>query len=149
MTLNTWLFRSTVFQAGSEQTRQATPEFDPFEVTARGLVGKDNALALARLRIDIEQELLRISSKRGQDTSIYKGNISLMVANLAQSALLPSLEARQLNEVIKVCNQAVHGNNISDKDAEAVVIAGSSLLNKVREIAAPDDYSQTNYSSTP
>ena len=51
-----------------------------------------------------------------------------MVYQLANQELLPQGISGPIQEVIAICNRAVHGEEIRERDAKAIVHIGSKLL---------------------
>jgi hypothetical protein len=51
-----------------------------------------------------------------------------MVYQLANQEILPQGISSPIREVIAICNRAVHGENIREKDATDIVDIGTSLL---------------------
>ena len=102
------------------------------EITPTQLVGVDNALSLAKLRIDVEQELRRIA--RDQKVVLPERPLSPLVLSehLFTRKILTANQHLALKEIVRVCNQGVHGAEIDNETAFSVVSAGEQLLQQLR-----------------
>jgi hypothetical protein len=100
-------------------------------LTPDQLVGGDNALALARLRIDLEAELRRIAhqSKVAGPDRLY--GIAHLINELFTAGVLPAEFLGPLKEVVDVCNRGIHGMEIPDELAASVVRIGNQLLDSL------------------
>jgi hypothetical protein len=100
----------------------------PWDLSAGQLVGVDNALALARLRMDVERELRRIAGEAQIDLSIRPVGITGLARELVSKQVLPAALLGTLQEITGICNKAIHGTEVSDETAAAVVRVGAQLL---------------------
>lgn len=100
----------------------------PWELKTSELVGEDNSLALAKLRMDIERELRRIAEYSRIDISGHRLNIVNIAEELVSNEILPVDWLYTLKDVIRVCNSAVHGGEVSTETAATVVRVGNELL---------------------
>ena len=111
-----------------------------WELSANDLIGRDNALALAKLRIDLEQALDRICQtvKPQNKASTEKRIVSIMqmTRSLIEAGVLPDEILAPMQQVAAACNMAVHGGVVSDETAAAIVAAGSRLLELLEAIRA-------------
>src|SRR4051812_7574070 len=77
------------------------------EVRARDLVGIDNPLALAKVRLDMERELRRLVEET--NTPMRRaGSIPEYIRILMGEGILPPQLRGPLDEVARVANLAVH-----------------------------------------
>jgi len=108
-------------------------EVPVWAVTLGQLVGTDNALALAKLRMDLEQEVRRLAYDEGIDVGERPlGSILPLLGEMeAQEILAPGL-LTALRAVLDVCNQAVHGGKVSNEVTASVVRVGGELLSQLR-----------------
>jgi hypothetical protein len=114
------------------------------ELTPRGFVGQDNALALTYLRLELERLLIRIAKastvapERGAWSAVTLARV------LGTNGVLAPEVVRALLEILRVCNAAVHGASIADDTALAVVTTGEAMLAYLRDIAItnPDNHSK-------
>jgi hypothetical protein len=111
-----------------------SPQFSPWELTPATLIIEDPALALAKLRIDIEQELRRIAFKRDVLIDSRWVSIRRLVDTLVDREVLERKVAATINDVIPACNLAIHGGQITPETAEGVLSIGQDLLDILRTI---------------
>jgi hypothetical protein len=71
---------------GDHKTPNSLP---PWDLTAGQLIGADHALALARLRMDIERELRRIALETQIDLSLRSVGIKALARELVSKEVLP------------------------------------------------------------
>jgi len=96
------------------------------------LFEKDHALALARLRIDLERALgqLYASSVTGAKQKRPLGLIG-MIRILTQSGVLPPQLSYTIRDVIALCNRAIHGEYVRPVDARSILDIGIHVLQHV------------------
>jgi hypothetical protein len=121
---------------------RAIPEpGEPWDLDPRSLLLQDKHLALAKLRMELEQELRRIAFRMEINVPGHYTS-SLIAKTLVAKSVLPSSVIPGLTEVVKACNQAVHGFDVPHSTAVEVVEIGTDLLNRLRliapEVAASD-----------
>ena len=115
--------------AAGERTRSNESKGLPlWDLSASQLIGVDNALALARLRIDLERELRGIAHEVQIDLSIRPVGITRLTEELIHKEVLPAVFLETLREVATVCNRGIHGEKISDDLAASVLRVGDQLL---------------------
>lgn len=112
-----------------ERDRFARPTWD---LTPGQLVGTDNALALARLRIELEGELRRIALEAGIALSERTLGIANLARELVTAKILPAEFLEPLREVSDVCSRGIHGIEIPDDLAASVTRVGSQLTERLR-----------------
>jgi uncharacterized protein YutE (UPF0331/DUF86 family) len=95
----------------------------PFETfnmsTVKETIDSDHILALASLRIEIEKKL-RLAAKffkLGND----KSTLSEIIEALLGNGILRAEQVSALRKIIGMCNKAVHGYNISKREAKDIV----------------------------
>ena len=98
------------------------------EPTAEDLVGRDNALALAKLRMDIEAKLRKVAESNNIDPRQVSLGPMWLGQDLARRGILPMDLLAVMNDVIKTCNSAIHGAEVTNDDAYRIVDAGRRLL---------------------
>ena len=113
----------------TEQPQEKTPEIENTVSSIVQLVDSDPVIALAKLRIELEKIITKLYG-RIQKESDQKRPFSLgkMVYQLTNQELLPQGISGPIREVIAICNRAVHGEEIRERDAKAIVDIGTSLL---------------------
>ena len=114
------------FPAGGDHKVQSS--LPPWDLSASQMIGTDNALALARLRMDIERQLRRIALETQIDLSLRPFGIKGLARELVGKQVLPVTLMGPLEEVTKICNFAIHGGKVADDVAAAVVRVGGQLV---------------------
>jgi len=96
------------------------------------LVDTDHIVALAKLRIELEKILNKIFRLTQTSKTINK-NLPLgkIIQILNNQELLPKNISGPIREVIAICNRAIHGEDIREKDAKAIVDIGTSILDNL------------------
>ena len=107
---------------------------EPWDLSLGQLVGLDNSLALAKLRMELEQELRHIAYNNQTDISSRPLGITGIAQELASREILPPAWLGALKEITHVCNQAVHGTEIPDDTTASVVRVGGQLLEQLRSV---------------
>jgi hypothetical protein len=116
----------------------------PWDLSASQLVGIDNALALARLRIDIERELRRIAYESHIDVSTRPAGAISFARELARKGILPTALLTPLQEVVTICSRAIHGHDdFPNELASAVLRVGGQLLEELRPLPVARKNSET------
>jgi hypothetical protein len=103
----------------------------PWDLSLNQLVGTDNALALAKLRIEIERELRRIAYERGIDISTRPIGIMGIAEELVSKEAIPDACLTAIAIISKASNKAIHGVEISDDIAHSVIRIGGQMLEKL------------------
>lgn len=89
--------------------------------SAMNLVEQDPSLALAALRMEIER-ILRLAYQTLIDPELPgKYGISFIVKELHNEGVIGNYQQEALHQIIKLCNEAVHGGNVSIPDAIKVI----------------------------
>jgi hypothetical protein len=108
--------------------KYALKDVPRWEIKSSELVGEDNSLALAKLRMDLERELRRIAEYIGIDLSERRMILSNITQELESKKVLPAEWSYALRDIIDVCNRAVHGFEVPTETAATVVRTGNELL---------------------
>lgn len=97
------------------------------------LLNNDHVIALAKLRIELE----RIINNLYIVNVPFVTEFSLMkkIRTLQQKQVIDNRVSQLLFEVIKICNQAVHAQEVSKNQAEIIVDHGLWLLNQLSSIS--------------
>jgi hypothetical protein len=99
------------------------------------LVESDPILALAKLRIELEQTLTNLTritiGARPAGRVTWPLPLNVLVNALAASGTIPQDIADSCREVISLCSRAIHGEDIRRQDARSVADVGSSLLTRL------------------
>ena len=107
---------------------------EPWDLSLGQLVGSDNSLALAKLRMELERELRHIAYNNQTDISARPLGITRIAQELVSREILPPTWLGALKEITVVCNQAVHGTEVPDDIAASVVRVGGQLLEQLRSV---------------
>ena len=106
---------------------------EPWDLSIEGLVGLDNSLALAKLRMELEKELRRIAYN--SQLAIRSQTVIGLARELVSREILPATWRGPLYEITRVCNEAIHGGTqIPDDTADSVVRVGVQLLEQLRSV---------------
>lgn len=105
---------------------------EPWDLSLGQLVGSDNSLALAKLRMELERELRHIAYNNQTDISSRPLGVTGIAQELVARKILPPTWLGALKEITTVCNQAVHGTEVPDDIAASVVRVGGQLLEQLR-----------------
>lgn len=114
---------------------------EPWTLAPHQSVGQDDRLALARLRIEIERAIAQIAYLNGLDIKTQQRGTSYLVRELVAREILPRTWLTSIQDILKICNEAIHGVDVTDEVTESVVKAGELLLAQLRAIAL---HSQNN-----
>lgn len=93
---------------------------------SKELLVKDSTLALASLRIEIEKNLKAFSSKTNIENN-EKTSLRKIIQNLNKIGVLSNYHVEALNEILLVCNKAIHGTNVSDSEAKKIIDLAEQL----------------------
>ena len=107
---------------------------EPWDLSLGQLVGSDNSLALAKLRMELERELRHIAYNNQTDISSRPLGVTRIAQELVSRKILPPTWLGALKEITYVCNQAVHGTEVPDDIAASVVRVGGQLLEQLRSV---------------
>ena len=107
---------------------------EPWDLSLGQLVGSDNSLALAKLRMELERELRHIAYNHQTDISSRPLGVTGIARELVSRKILPPTWLGALKEITSVCNQAVHGTEVPDDIAASVVRVGGQLLEQLRSV---------------
>lgn len=110
----------------------SVPQPLPWDLSLNQLVGVDNSLALAQLRIEIERQLRRIAYEHKMDISIRPIGIVGLAQELVYREHIPAAWLGVLKEINTVCSRAIHGLEISDEQANSVLRVGGQMLEQLR-----------------
>lgn len=106
-------------------------------LTVEELVSRDPALGLAKLRMDLEQEVRRIYSSR-IDQPMRRGlSLGPMVRELETAGQLPRDISAPLLDVSALANRAIHGEFVPREVAEEIATVGLRVLEALRLLEGP------------
>lgn len=108
-----------------QQSQRAPAPVDPF-IAIRQLAATDPNLALVAFRIELERRLVSLAQRHGLATQ-RQGAGQLLRRLQANQAITPSV-ASGLAELLALCNQAVHGAEVSPGAAQWMLDVGPGVL---------------------
>lgn len=111
----------------------------PWELNPLQIVGVDNSLALAQLRVEIEQELrrfyfLELNGERPKSafTEWEPPSARRIIEDLELKGKMTDEWRREMDDVIATCDQAIHGKEIDTDQALWAIRRWERLLNQLR-----------------
>lgn len=108
---------------------------EPWGIEAEDLLGQDNSLALAKMRIDIERELKQIARFSGIESHISKLGLMTLSDELTKREILSPSIVSILRDILPVMNQSIHGKDVSIETASTIVRLGKKLLTILESIS--------------
>jgi hypothetical protein len=145
MSLISTISEATPNSGGSSPRRGQGPtaRSAPWDLAAGQLVGIDNALALARMRMDIETELRRLAHNAHLDLSFRPVGVVSLARELVDRRVVPARFLEALQDITKVCNRGIHGEEIPNDLVASVIRVGGELLEHLRVLpSTPSDEGQ-------
>jgi hypothetical protein len=109
---------------GIELTARSSPDW---EISASSLVGRDNALALAKVRLDLERELRRLAPETIAVRERSLGIVSL-ARQLMSAGILPENLYYPLRAVTDIANKGIHGEPVSSAQTSAAVAVAEQII---------------------
>ena len=121
------MVKQSIEKSKSKNNGKSKPlPFETFNmVTAKEIVDSDHILALASLRIEIEKKL-RLAAKFFK-LSDNKKTLSEIIDELKQKEILLAEQVYALHKIIDMCNKAIHGYEISKREAKDIVNLAEEL----------------------
>lgn len=108
---------------------------DSYERRIRELLAEDPRLALARIRMDIEESLRRLyTSTVNADVDARRMSLGKYVDGLVAEEVLSASVASALRDVIALANRAVHGQPFEPGAANDLAILGVRLVEELQFI---------------
>ncbi len=99
------------------------------------LAGRDNNFALAKLRMDLEQQILDVA-RRSELSEPYMPFTASKIFNLlVEKEVLPVELESVWREVMSACNKAIHGGSVDDETTNSIVRVGIKLIITIRQAA--------------
>ena len=113
-------------------------EADPpaSEARIRELLREDPRLALAKVRIELEEAIKRLYFVAPAESAIDPRRISLsrMVDSLTRREVITGSLASAVRDVISLANRAVHGERVEASAAKELGILGVQLVHEIRQL---------------
>lgn len=112
-----------------EQITKEIPDIQQTSENIKELVSSDPVIALAKLRIELEKILKRFYKITLKDKKIkHPLSIWKMVADLSNNEIISQNILGPIREVVSICNRAIHGEDIKQRDAQSIIDSGISLF---------------------
>lgn len=109
-------------------------ELDVSEKQVRELLRSDPRLAMAKIRIELEEALKRLySATIGSEPDLRRTSLGRLVDALVQRQILRGPVASSVRDVIALANRAVHGERIEPSAAEELAILGVRLVHEIQQ----------------
>ena len=104
------------------------------EERVRELLREDPRLALAKVRIELEEALRRLYATAGSTPDSRRMSLSRMVESLARHEVLSGSVASAVREVMTLANRAVHGERVEPGAAEELAVLGIQLVREIQHV---------------
>lgn len=109
-------------------------ELDVSEKQVRELLRSDPRLAMAKIRIELEEALKRLySATISSEPDLRRTSLGRLVDALVQRQVLRGPVASSVRDVIALANRAVHGERIEPSAAEELAILGVRLVHEIQQ----------------
>lgn len=112
-------------ERASEVGLLAEPEDGP-EYSFQMVADEDANLALAGLRIEIENRLIKLAES--SDIKIGRSSVGRLMRILSQREVLSNQERAVLEDLVGTLNAAVHGAEVDERSADWAMDIGPRLL---------------------
>lgn len=96
--------------------------------TSESLLAEDPVLALAKLRIDLEQGLRRLAFEADIRADPLRLNMDELLQALVEAEKIPEQAHQAIRQVLPVYNAAVHGAAVETDVVRAVLGVGADVL---------------------
>lgn len=106
---------------------------DQWDVEAEDLLGRDNSLAVAKLRIDLERELRKIATRVGINKDSSRFGLTRLANELVKRQALDPTLLPVINDILPAANEAIHGGQVSHQTASAILRLGRQLISLLRQ----------------
>jgi hypothetical protein len=121
-------------KAAVELSPPTEEEMDVSEKQVRELLQSDPRLAMAKIRIELEEALKRLySATIGSEPDLRRTSLGRLVDALVQRQVLRGPVASSVRDVIALANRAVHGERIEASAAEELAILGVRLVHEIQQ----------------
>lgn len=140
VTFNTAIVTQGIDEGLRDEVGRGTPILvpvrEPEELSPRALIGKDNSLALAYLRLEIERALRHVllATNNGWAGS-SNASVTRLTEVLMQAGAIHETWRAPIMEVTRAANSAVHGAEVSDTIALAVIDSGENIIAYLESMA--------------
>jgi hypothetical protein len=100
----------------------------PWDPNAHARLRQDPIMALARLRLDLEERLRRIVYENHLDVDPRNSTIDKLTSILVKQGLLSFSVLIALEQVLSACNAAIHGAAVNSELAASILDIGYEIL---------------------
>lgn len=122
-------------KASVELTAAPDDEDEEPEERIRELLREDPRLALAKVRIELEEALKRLYATTAEAEPNWRRlSLSRLVDGLVRKEILNSSIAATLRDVITLANRAVHGERVEAAAAEELALLGVRLVYELQQL---------------
>lgn len=105
------------------------------EERVRALLNEDPRLALAKVRIELEEALKRLYAADAESEPDWRRlSLGRLVDDLVRREVLSPSVASALRDVIALANRAVHGERVEPDAAEQLAVLGVRLVHEVQQL---------------
>jgi len=105
------------------------------EERVRQLLREDPRLALAKIRIELEEALRRLYAATAEPDSDWRRlSLGRLVDGLVRRQVLGGALAGGLRDVITLANRAVHGERVDPDAAEDLAVLGLRLVRELQQL---------------
>lgn len=109
-------------------------EFDVSEKQILELLRSDPRLAMAKIRIELEESLKRLySAATDSKLDFRRTSLGRLVDELVQKQVLRGAVASSVRDVIALANRAIHGERVEPNTAEQLAILGVRLVYEIQQ----------------
>ena len=105
-----------------------------WEPSSEELLISDRTLALAKVRIDIERELRRLSFDANRSNYLSLTKAADLLVN---EGVIPVVLRSAIRDILPAANIAVHGHDVPMEQAASIVRLGDDVVRALRSIPAP------------
>jgi len=121
-------------KASTELSSSANEELDVSEKEIRQLLRTDPRLAMAKVRIELEDSMKRLYlATIHTEPDLRRMSVSRLADALVQKQVLTPPIAASVRDVITLANRAVHGERVEPDAAEELAILGVRLVYEIRQ----------------
>lgn len=105
-----------------------------YDISLGELLNYDQALAFAKMRLDLERELRRIAIEAGLNVALRPVGVGSLARELIDRNVLSVQYAPALDTVVGLANAAIHGTSIRSDEAGEAMNASAQLLELLRNV---------------
>jgi hypothetical protein len=122
-------------RAGIELPPPTEEEKDISEKQVKDLLRSDPRLAMAKIRIELEESLKRLYlASGGSQQDLRRTSLGRLVDVLVRRQVLSGPVANSVREVIALANRAVHGDRIEPSASKELAMLGVRLVREVQQV---------------